>query len=48
MLILGLHLGHDASITILKDGEIISCIELERISRIKHKIGMSRRYINLS
>ena len=32
MLILGLHLGHDASITILKDGEIISCIELERIS----------------
>ena len=40
MLILGLHFGHDASVSLVKDGEILVCIEKERQSRLKHAIGL--------
>ena len=40
MVILGLHFGHDSSISILKDGELLCCVELERPRRIKHAIGI--------
>ena len=41
MIILGLHFGHDASITILQDGKVLICVELERHRRIKHAIGIN-------
>ena len=40
MLILGLHFGHDASVSLVKDGKILVCIEKERQSRLKHAIGL--------
>lgn len=40
MIILGLHFGHDASISVIKDGKVIICLEIERTSRIKHAIGI--------
>ena len=36
MIILGLHFGHDAGVSVIKDGEIISAIERERVCRVKH------------
>ena len=47
MIILGLHFGHDASVTLLKDGKIIFCIEKERVSRIRHVIGLNFSDIKL-
>jgi len=35
-LILGIHLGHDSSCAILKDGEIVAGAQTERFSRIKY------------
>ena len=40
MIILGLHFGHDASVSIIKDGEVLLCYELERHKRIKKIIGI--------
>jgi carbamoyltransferase len=36
MVILGVHLGHDSSAAIVKDGKIIADVQEERFSRIKH------------
>ena len=36
---LGINLGHDRSVSIIKDGEIKVAIEKERRDRIKHSIG---------
>ena len=36
MIVLGLHLGHDATACVLADGEILSFIEKERVVRLKH------------
>lgn len=41
MIILGLHFGHDASVSVIKDGEVLICLEIERINRIKHAIGIN-------
>ena len=41
MIILGLHFGHDSSISITKNGKPIICIEIERLHRIKHAIGIT-------
>ena len=41
MIILGLHFGHDASISLIKNGKIIFCYERERYCRIRHVIGIS-------
>jgi carbamoyltransferase len=45
MIILGLHFGHDASVSIIKDGEVILCMEVERHKRIKHIIGLEYKDI---
>ncbi|MFD2249591.1 carbamoyltransferase [Pseudochelatococcus lubricantis] len=34
--ILGIHVGHDSSCTVLKDGGIVSALQQERVSRRKH------------
>ena len=34
MIILGLHFGHDSSISITKNGKPIICIEIERLHRL--------------
>ena len=35
MIILGLTLGHDASVSLLKDGKLVSSVSCERVYRIK-------------
>ena len=48
MVVLGLHFGHDASVAVIKDGKIVSCVERERLVRVKHVIGLSSSDILLS
>ncbi len=36
---LGINLGHDRSVSIVKDGEIIMAVEQERLDRVKHSVG---------
>ena len=36
MHILGIHLGHDASAALIRDGQVIADIQEERFNRIKH------------
>ena len=36
MIVLGIHMGHDAAVTVLVDGRVQSLIERERRTRIKH------------
>ena len=47
MIILGLHFGHDSSICLLKDGKILAFLEMERIRKIKHTIGIKYEEIEL-
>ena len=35
-LVLGIHVGHDVACALVRDGELVSAVQLERISRIKH------------
>lgn len=37
---LGINLGHDRSVAIVKDGKLIAAIEQERLDRLKHSIGL--------
>ena len=46
MLILGIHFGHDSSITLLENGKIVFCIEKERTCRVRHVIGISFKDID--
>ena len=41
MLVLGLHFEHDAGATLMKDGKIILSVEAERITGVKHDVGIS-------
>lgn len=46
--ILGIHFGHDATATLMKDGKIIESMSEERLSRIKKYVGfphLSLKYI---
>ena len=47
MIILGLHFGHDSSICLLKNGKIVALLEVERIRKIKHTIGIKYEEIEL-
>ncbi|MCW9035116.1 MAG: hypothetical protein OQJ97_12915 [Rhodospirillales bacterium] len=40
MIVLGLNFGHDAGISIIKDGVILTHIVRERINRAKHALGL--------
>lgn len=41
MLVLGLHFGHDANMTLLRDGGVLGFFEKERHSRVKQALGLS-------
>ncbi|MBL6785230.1 MAG: hypothetical protein ISQ32_02885 [Rickettsiales bacterium] len=41
IIILGLHFGHDACMTILKNGEIVANIERERLTKNKHSAALN-------
>ena len=36
---MGINLGHDRSVAIVRDGKILVAIEQERLDRIKHSVG---------
>ena len=40
MILLGLHFGHDAAVSIVRDGEVLLCVERERLARVKHAITL--------
>lgn len=40
MIVLGLQFGHDASISVIKDGVVASYVYRERYSKVKHAIGL--------
>ena len=37
--ILGIHFGHDATATLMKEGEVVEAMQEERLSRIKKYVG---------
>ena len=41
MIILALHFGHDANMTIMRNGQLVSYFEKERHCRVKQAIGLS-------
>ncbi|MAN80258.1 MAG: carbamoyltransferase [Rhodospirillaceae bacterium] len=48
MLILGIHFGHDASVSVVHNGVVKNCIERERITRAKHAVGITSKEIELA
>lgn len=48
MFILGLSIGHDASATILRDGNVVAHVLRERHSGIRHHLGIDRSTIELA
>jgi carbamoyltransferase len=46
MYILGVHIGHDASAALLKDGKIIADVQEERFTRVKHYAGFPIKSIS--
>ena len=50
MRILALNFGHDASLALFENGRLVEFEELERLSRLKHHVGMTtehvRRFLN--
>ncbi len=43
MYILGVHYGHDATLALMKDGEIIECMSEERLTRLKKYVGFPHK-----
>ena len=41
MIVLGLHFGHDANMSIFKDGNLLGYFDKERKVRVKHALGLS-------
>ncbi|PIW30972.1 MAG: carbamoyltransferase [Rhodospirillales bacterium CG15_BIG_FIL_POST_REV_8_21_14_020_66_15] len=48
MIVLGIHFGHDASVSVVRDGRVVNCIERERLTRAKHAIGITKEEINIA
>lgn len=48
MIILGLHFGHDASVCVIRDGEVASYILKERFTRVKHAATLNRDTVNMA
>ena len=46
MIVLGVHMGHDAAVSLIADGRIVSHIERERLARIKHAAIATRDEIS--
>lgn len=46
MTILGLHSGHDASLSLIRDGKLVSAISVERLSRKKKDRDLTREATN--
>ena len=42
MKILAINFGHDASLALFEDQKLTSFLELERVTRLKHTVGVSR------
>jgi len=47
MIILGLHIGHDASMALVVDGKLIGTSSVERFTRIKKDANLSKEYLEL-
>ena len=47
MIVLGLHFGHDASISVISDGKVLVCVERERLTKVKHAITISAKDVEL-
>ena len=45
MLVLSINFGHDASLCIFNDGKLLDFLEIERVSRFKHHLGVSSQCI---
>ena len=45
MIILGLHCGHDASVSVIKNGKVLVCLEKERHTRVKHAMTLDHEII---
>ena len=45
MLVLSINFGHDASICLLKNGELLDFLEIERESRLKSHLGIASKRI---
>lgn len=45
MVILGLHFGHDASVSVIVDGLLVTHVLRERHSRVKHALGLTAREV---
>ena len=43
MNILGIHIGHDSSVALIRDGKIIADVAEERFTRTKHYAGLPIR-----
>src|SRR5277367_6043613 len=48
MIILALHFGHDACVTVLRDGEVASAVLRERFNRAKHACSIDLAHIELA
>jgi carbamoyltransferase len=42
MIVLGLHFGHDSSLCVLRDGQVLTALVKERKNRVRHAIGIDR------
>jgi carbamoyltransferase len=47
MIILGLHMGHDASMALIKDGKLLGTSSVERFTRIKKDSIIDKSYLEL-
>ena len=36
---MGINMGHDRSVAVVRDGRLVVAIEQERLDRIKHSVG---------
>lgn len=45
MLILGINFGHDASVTVIRNGTLVAAIEEEKVTRVKQDFGWPRASI---
>ena len=47
MIILGLHMGHDASMALIKGGKLLGTSSVERFTRIKKDSIIDKSYLEL-